>query len=107
MEVLPNETVPFNYMLIPVIEAYYKAGSTEKANELVAKMAEINKYELYYYFSVGPKFAPYVDYQKQRTMYVMQELVNLAETYEKGEFYENLKAEFEELFKTYLLTIEN
>jgi hypothetical protein len=107
MEVLPHETVPFNYMLIPVIEAYYKAGSTEGANELVAKMAEINKYELYYYFSVGPKFAPYVDYQKQRTMSVMQELVNLAETYEKGEFYENLKAEFEELFKTYLLTIEN
>lgn len=107
MEILPHESVPFNFMIIPVIEGYYKAGASDKAGHLVKKMIEINKFELYYYFSVGPEFAGFVDYEKQRAMSVMQELVNLTETYDKEGIYQEVLTEFEDLFKTYLLTIEN
>lgn len=107
LEILPHETVPFNYMVIPLIEGYYRAGNNEKANELVEKMAEINRFELYYYFSVGPKFSGHVDYQKKRTMSIMQELVNLTEKYKQDEMNQKIQKEFDELFNTYLLTTEN
>ncbi len=106
MEILPHENVPFNFMIIPIIEAYYKAGASEKAGQLVKKMVEISRFELYYYFSVGPAFAGFVDYEKQRAMSILQELVNLTETYDKEGIYNEVMTEFEDLFKTFMLTIE-
>ena len=32
MQVMPEKIIPYNFFMLPVAEAYYKAGETEKAN---------------------------------------------------------------------------
>jgi hypothetical protein len=107
LEVTPHETVPFNFMMIPIIEGYYNAGRPEKANELVEKMVRITSNELHYYFSVGPRFSAFVDQPKQRAMAVMQELMNMTEKFEQEELFQKVFNEFEELFRTYMLTTQD
>ncbi len=105
-EILPHESVPFNFMIIPIIDGYYRAGAFEQANELVEKMAGITTNELNYYFSVGPRFTAHVNQAMQRAMSIMQELANLTETYNQTELNEKINLKFESLFQTYLLTTE-
>ena len=58
-EFFPNRALQFDYLVIPDIEVYFRAGQKDKA----LKLAEMihNKYyqEAQYYISVGPKFASY------------------------------------------------
>lgn len=48
-EQVPNDVFGYNYFIFPVIEAYYKAGATDKANDIVNKFADTLDEELAYY----------------------------------------------------------
>ncbi len=52
MEELPVANVPINFFMLPVTEAYYKAGAPEKGNELVGILANMYDENLEYYFSL-------------------------------------------------------
>ncbi|MBL4651479.1 MAG: hypothetical protein JKY53_01240 [Flavobacteriales bacterium] len=52
MEELPVEHVPINFFMLPVTEAYYKAGGIEQGNNLVKILAEMYDENLEYYFSL-------------------------------------------------------
>ncbi|HEX3008614.1 MAG TPA: DUF2723 domain-containing protein, partial [Bacteroidales bacterium] len=51
MEIMPQNRVPFNYFIVPIIEQYYRAGEANKANKLVTAFFNSTQEDLRYYFS--------------------------------------------------------
>ncbi|MFC1732957.1 protein O-mannosyl-transferase family [candidate division KSB1 bacterium] len=73
MEVIPDESVPFNYFIMPIAEAYQRAGAADKSYDIIKRMYEITEEELEYYFSYkGDK----VKQVKQEISYAMGVLQN-------------------------------
>ena len=54
---MPEENVPFNQVVIPLIDGYYSIGEDEIANELAFQLLQQYKEDLLYYTSLEPEFA--------------------------------------------------
>jgi len=61
LENMPERNVPFDRILLPTIEAYYRIGDTEKANHLAARLFTIMEENLTWHLSLDPKFAERLD----------------------------------------------
>lgn len=96
-EVMPETTVPFNYYVYPLAEAYYRAGEIEKANNISLRLIEISEKELNYYFSFNTKFAGAIDREKQFALGILQRINQIAMRYEQ----EEIAKKAEELFNNY------
>ncbi len=101
MEVMPSEVAPYDYFMIPVIDAYYKIGETEKANEYLTALSDITEKELRYFLSLDRKYAEEVDYEKQIRMHTMQELIRLSSRSGKAELFDKMQQIFQELVVLY------
>jgi tetratricopeptide (TPR) repeat protein len=74
MELMPNQSVPYDIFMLPVIQAYYQAGDIEKAKQISAEYKAILEKELNYYNSLNDHWKKWVDYEKRYAEYVLQEL---------------------------------
>jgi hypothetical protein len=97
MEVMPNERIPFDYFMIPVIEAYYELGETEMANAYLITLSDLTEEELRYFFSLGKEHAQDLDYDEQVRMHIMQELIRLARENEQEELIDRQQQIFQDL----------
>ncbi|HBG70120.1 MAG: hypothetical protein A2W93_10305 [Bacteroidetes bacterium GWF2_43_63] len=79
MEVLPESAVPYNYFVLPVAEAYYRAGEMGKANAIVSRLIDLYDAELAYYFSLDNRRGELVNFDKQQSLYVLQRIMILTE----------------------------
>ncbi|MCI5058908.1 MAG: hypothetical protein MRY83_22530, partial [Flavobacteriales bacterium] len=52
MEVMPENNVPYNFFMIPVIQAYISAGATEKVAPIVEKLYAQYEEEMDYYLAL-------------------------------------------------------
>ena len=84
LEMMPNKTVPYNYFVLGIAEAYYRAGEQARADEIMAEMYDITKRELDYYLSLKPTLAKYVENEARRSMVVFQEMLRIGRNYRKG-----------------------
>ncbi len=101
MEVMPNDRIPFNYFMIPVIEAYYKIGETELANSYLLTLSDLAEEELRYFLSLGMEHAVDIDYDKQIRMHIMQELTRLVLENQQEELIERQQQIFQNLVVLY------
>ena len=85
LEVMPEEAVPYNYFILPIVEAYYAAGATEKANNLASRLIEIYTHNLKYYFSFTGNKAPLVNREKEEALGVLYRVNQLTQRYEQNE----------------------
>jgi tetratricopeptide (TPR) repeat protein len=74
MEVMPEHNVPYDFFLLPVLEAYYKAGGTEKANAIVKRLVEVYDENLQYFLSLDDNYYATVSTPVQQAMSVMYRL---------------------------------
>lgn len=81
LEMMPNKTVPYNYFVLGIAEAYYRAGEQGKATEIMKEMYDITKRELEYYLSLKPDFAKFVENEARRSMAVFQEMLRIARNF--------------------------
>ena len=51
MKLMPQEKVPLNYFIHPIIESYYEIDAREKANSLISELHKIYVSELDYFFN--------------------------------------------------------
>ena len=80
MELFPDNKIPFNNTLLVVINAYYNADATEKANELVDSFSHKMYLELDYYFSIPKKYTTGprdIRNELQLDLYILQELYKM------------------------------
>jgi hypothetical protein len=101
MEVMPNDRVPFDYFMIPVIEAYYKIGETELANSYLETLSDLDEEELRYFLSLGREYAEDLDYDLQIRMHIMQELLRLVMENQQEELIERQQQIFQDLVVLY------
>jgi hypothetical protein len=101
MEVMANERVPFNFFMVPVIEAYYKIGETELANSYLLTLSDLAEEELRYFISLGREHADDLDYDKQVRLHIMQELARLVMENQQEELIERQQQIFQDLVVQY------
>ncbi len=82
---MPDQTIPYNFLMIAVAEAYYKANANDKANAILLRMADIYEHELNYYFSLEPRFAKLVEDDIDQASSVLQRSLSLAMVYDQKE----------------------
>ena len=104
IEVMPNATVPYNYFNIGIVEGYYKAGVSAKANEMVAILSKSTQEDLRYYFSLKGEYSKTIEYDIKKSMMVMQELARLTKQYKQEKQAKELEVVFNQLLETYKRT---
>jgi len=94
MDVMPHKTIPFNFFLTPVAEAYYRAEEPEKANKIVKKLIEIYEDDLDYYLDLTGDYARAVKVVTERAMSVMQRMGALSKAYKQEELAKEIEEKF-------------
>jgi hypothetical protein len=79
LEEMPDQTVPFNFIMIGVAENYYKVGQMEKANAIIRRLSEMNEQDLKYYLSLNNRYFSNVESEAQQSISIMARTVSLAE----------------------------
>lgn len=118
MEVMPDETVPFNVFTIRLAELYYlcdapanttllelanpevttKTAASQKANAIIKRLAEIYEDDLNYYFSLkGTSYMKHVERDMNQAMAVMQELMRITRAANETQLSEELSKKFRDL----------
>ncbi len=100
VEVLPERNVPYDFFMLPIAEAYYKCGATEKANEIIRKLSEKYERELNYYFSLEDEYRS-VKNNAQRAMSILYRLVNVTQQFKQDSLHKEIQTVFDRLQQLY------
>lgn len=91
----PNERLPVNYYLLPLIEVYYNAGATAKGNNLVKTMAQVYGEKLSFYNQIDPEFANFYQEDSQEALMVIARLLSYAKQYGQAELLKELNETYQ------------
>lgn len=91
---MPDETIPYNFLMIAVAEAYYKAKADEKADNILLRLAEIYERELNYYFSLKPRFQKLAEDDIDQAASVLQRSLSLAMVYDRQDIADKIEEKF-------------
>lgn len=106
VEEVPDETVPYNFLMISVAEAYYEADEAEKANAIVRRLADIYDAQMVYYLNMKPNFLRMSQTEVSEAISVMQRILELAMTYNQRELADDIEARFNAVQEKYLEAVE-
>lgn len=98
-EIFPNEKIPYTYDSFPAVEQYYRAGATDKANEVIRIMAK-NSIELIAYYAALPeRFAKSVENEQNRQISSLRNLVILTRNYKQDELNKEIDSQLQTLIQ--------
>jgi len=125
IEVMPDETVPYNLMMLRIIELYYTAATLnelelteqglpvtpdaeledkeasraiESANVIIKRMLEIYEDDINYYFSLkGTPYYKHVERDLNQSIAIIRELGRMADFADQDELAEELDSRFKEV----------
>jgi hypothetical protein len=101
MEVILPEAAPMDYFMIPIADACYRIGDTERANTYIEQIASKTEEELRFFLSFGREHDRDLDYDMQVRLHTMRETVRLSSINGQTELFTNLDATFKELIALY------
>lgn len=81
IEIMPNDAIPYNYFMLSLVEAYYRADAFEKGNALNNKLADIYEKEIVYFKQFNGEYQQSVQEDLQRSFAVLAQLGRLANGY--------------------------
>ncbi|HET6244396.1 MAG TPA: DUF2723 domain-containing protein [Bacteroidia bacterium] len=93
MEVMPAKNVPLNFFVMYFADTYYKAGATEKANELIKQLGELYIEDLNYYASLDDRYAKTINREMEQGMQILRQVMFMASSNEQEELTEQLQAQ--------------
>ncbi len=95
VEIMPEHNVPYDKLMMPILEAYYRTGENEKANALITKLFDRYEEDFQYYMSLDAEWALQMQQELQMSYAVLQRATSLvSRVYPQ----EDLKDDFEERF---------
>lgn len=77
LEVMPDNTVPYNYFVLPIANLYFELGDKQKAKEILARLKKITGDELAYYNSLSPSLRKSINTTIGRTKEIMKRVTYL------------------------------
>jgi tetratricopeptide (TPR) repeat protein len=83
LEVMPDNTVPYNYFVLPIANLYYELGDKQKANEILSRLKKLTGDELAYYKTLGPSFKSAISNTVKRTSEIYKRIMYLDEMFKK------------------------
>jgi tetratricopeptide (TPR) repeat protein len=101
LQEIPDESVSYNYFILPMVEGYYKIGETEKADKLAFRMIDIFDEQLEYYFLFKGDRAKMYDYDKQHNLSMLQRLMQVASQNKAEEVSEKVTEVFDLYYGMY------
>jgi len=98
-ELFPNNIIPYTFDSFPALEQYYRAGATDKANEVVRIMAKNSLDLINYYVSLPEDLAAQVEEDQSRQITNLRNLVIITRNYQQDELTKEIDGELQELIK--------
>ena len=85
VEILPDNNIPFDYSILPIIEDYYILGEFEKGNAIAFVVLENYSQELTYFDNFKGTKKSEIERDQTIAVYVLQQLYAYATEYEQNE----------------------
>jgi len=102
LEITPDEAVRFNYFLLPIAEAYFKAGADEKGTALLDRIFELNKQNLVYYFRFPKNKIQQLEFDMQQSLAIINRISMIATQYNSPDLAGKASAELEKQYEKYV-----
>jgi tetratricopeptide (TPR) repeat protein len=100
-EVMPEKSVPYNYFTWTLVESYYKAGDTVKANKITARIIDLYEQNLKYLFSFKGAQGKNLADKKEQALSIIQRIAQITEYFEKGILSKRSKDLFQKYYMIY------
>ena len=81
---MPDNTVPYNHTLVPVINVYYQCGENGKATAIASRLGEYCEQELTYLSQFTGLNAIYTDTEKTELLDLLEKLLQISKTYKQA-----------------------
>jgi hypothetical protein len=104
LEIMPDTKVGYNMFVMPLAEAYYKAGQQTKGNKILARLYEINQKELAYYFRFEGRKARLLDYDKRQCLGLLNRIKEITEREKQSKLSNEVAKTFELYYQLYMKT---
>jgi hypothetical protein len=102
VEVMPPHNVPYDRLMMPIIEAYYRTGESDKANALITQVFDRYEDDFRYYMSVDAEWALQMQQEIQMAYAVLQRSTMIvSKVFPQDDLKENFTARFEELDRAF------
>ena len=101
MAVMPECSVPYNWFMYPVAEAYYSAGDNAKANKIVKRLIDIYDQNLKYLFAFTGKKAQDVSDLKEQALRIMNGISMITANYKQDALSKRSKEIFTKYYTLY------
>ncbi len=102
MFLMPEENVPFNFFVVPIAEAYFKAGEFEKGDQILMRLIEIQDENLKYYFAFKGKKAKLVADDKEQAIAILYRILQSAEANNRTDVKNVAETMFQEYYQLFL-----
>jgi tetratricopeptide (TPR) repeat protein len=102
IEMIPDEAVLYDFFMIPVAEAYYDAGATEKGDAILQRLYELTLQNLENYFGFTGNKAEEIDQSRQHNLAMMREIYQTAEQKGRIEIATEAKSIFDQYYQRYI-----
>jgi hypothetical protein len=96
-KVLPENNVPYNYFVIQLADAYYKAGETAKPDKILTQYAAILKAELNWYLSQKPLITKDYSGEIERSYSIYRYLMDVVRRNKRDQLSKKLGTGFSEI----------
>ncbi len=102
MEIMPEETVPYNHFALFIAETYYEAGGMEQGDAIIARMIDLFEQDLRYYFSFTGNRANLVESHKQEALAIMQRMFFVTNQHDREALHDRAKEVFDTYYDLYI-----
>jgi hypothetical protein len=86
-EVMPDNCVPYNAMVYPLADVFYKGGEIAKANAIIDRLITYSEQELIYYSQFTGGNAAYLEGDKKESYEMLKRIIAITAANKQTELY--------------------
>ena len=102
LEVMPNHNVPYDRLMVPIIQDLYKVGENEKANKVLQIVFDRYAEDFEYYMTADPEKALNMRQEIQMSFSILQQLnMYVTRMFPQDDLKESIGSRFELLDKAF------
>jgi hypothetical protein len=101
-QAIPDASIPFNFFMIPVAEAYYGCGGKQEADAIMSRLLDITTQDLRYYFRFPARFAQSLDDDKRQALSVLNSVAEVCKRNDSPELGKKAEEALQEYYGVYV-----
>ncbi len=105
MEMMPENSIPMNFFVIPIAEGYYKIGETKKGDQIAERVYTLINDDLSYLFSFPDEDLKNSDLELQQAIMTMQRLSVVTKDNNRESLAQKSEASLEKYYQLYMTKV--